>query len=255
MFSCQQRLCYSVAINDVVALWTSSRRSRRIDPTGFELARREHTLDETKLASVIRLLSAAVPSVALKWAVRKTCLSHPLPLPDTYTDTRSRRAAGKKLHLRPGGFWNRGHEEAEALRGLPAPLVRRRRGRTARGRRPLLRCQAGQGVAHHGQREEVELQESPDVSAPVRTGRQVVREGAMTEKRKHVAKKGHWRVYGVKYPMDFEGQAFRPQGGRLGRTVGSGSTAGTRSRCTSGFIAWTTCGRSVGSSTPAPLAG
>jgi hypothetical protein len=34
----------------------------------------------------------------------------------------------------------------------------------------------------------------------------------MTTKRKHFAKEGHWRVYGVKHPMDFEGQAFCPQG-------------------------------------------
>lgn len=34
----------------------------------------------------------------------------------------------------------------------------------------------------------------------------------MIAKRKRVAKQAHWRVYGVKHPMDFEGQPFRPQG-------------------------------------------
>jgi hypothetical protein len=32
----------------------------------------------------------------------------------------------------------------------------------------------------------------------------------MTAKRKHVAKEGHWRVYGLKHPMDFEGNPYRP---------------------------------------------
>ena len=35
---------------------------------------------------------------------------------------------------------------------------------------------------------------------------------AVTTKRKHVAKKGHWRVHGLKYPSDFEGKPFRPHG-------------------------------------------
>ena len=34
---------------------------------------------------------------------------------------------------------------------------------------------------------------------------------AVTTKRKHVAKKGHWRVHGLKYPSDFEGKPFCPQ--------------------------------------------
>ena len=34
----------------------------------------------------------------------------------------------------------------------------------------------------------------------------------MITERKHVAKEGHWRVYGLKHPTDLEGKPFHPQG-------------------------------------------